>query len=186
MDRNARAALLASIVLAVPGMVAAKARPPSVFVDKGACPFECCTYRQWTAVRPVQTFQKPSLRAARLGTIPANTQVLAMTGEVRTVGKKFIVHRVHDRYKPGDTLMVYTYHGEGVFTVWFDGEFHTEDLGFSPYGGTSGSRCTDRKHCWGELASELKSDWWAQVKLPDGKIAWVHDMENFEGIDACG
>jgi hypothetical protein len=25
----------------------AQAKAPAVYVDKGACPFECCTYRAW-------------------------------------------------------------------------------------------------------------------------------------------
>ena len=81
--------------------------------------------------------------------------------------------------------MVYTYYGEGMFSVWHRGKTLTEDLGFSPYGGTGGNRCIDKDHCWGTLSGELQSDWWVQVRLANGKTAWVRGSDGFQGQDAC-
>jgi hypothetical protein len=27
-------------------------KPPQPFIDRGACPFECCTYRSWDVTEP--------------------------------------------------------------------------------------------------------------------------------------
>ena len=164
--------------------VAAQEHAPKVLVDEGACPFECCQYGRWTATKDVRAFVAPSAKRATL-TIPSGAAVTALTGYVRTVGQPFVVSREHPPYKPGDKLMVYTYHGEGAFSVWHNGKSFTEDLGFSPDGGTGGKRCTDKKYCWGTLSQELQSDWWIQVRLANGKTAWVRSSNGFQGQDAC-
>ena len=158
---------------------------PKVLVDEGACPFECCQYGRWTATEDTPAFVSPSAKRAAL-TIPTGTAVTAFTGYVRTEGRPFLVTRPHAPYKPGDTLIVYTYYGEGAFSVWYNGKRFTEDLGFSPYGGTGGTRCTDETYCWGTLSQELQSDWWIHVRLANGKTVWVHEANGFEGQDACG
>jgi hypothetical protein len=82
--------------------------------------------------------------------------------------------------------VVYTYYGEGEFLVWYKGRTFTEELGFSPYGGTGGTRCTDAKECWGTLSGELQSDWWINIGLQAGKTAWLHGAAEFSGADRCG
>ena len=172
--------LLFSLASGSPAQEAA----PRVLVDQGACPFECCQYGPWTATRTTPAFTSPGAARAAFN-IPAGTAVTALTGFVRTVGQPFVVTRQHAPYESGDTLMVYTYRGEGTFSVWYRGNTLTEDLGFSPYGGTGGKRCTDKAHCWGTLAGELQSDWWAQVRLVNGRTAWVRGSNGFQGQDAC-
>lgn len=178
---------IAALALLLPIVTAASAqeRAPRVLVDKGACPFECCQYGRWTATKAIPAFTTPGAQRAAF-TIPAGAVVTAMTGYVRTVGQPFVVARPHAPYKSGDTLMVYTYYGEGMFSVWHRGKRFTEDLGFSPYGGTAGKRCTDKERCWGTLSRELQSDWWVQVRLVNDKTVWVHGSNGFQGQDACG
>ena len=172
------------LLAAVAFGAAAQQHAPRVLVDSGACPFECCRYGRWTSTGTTPAFTSPAAtHAAR--TIPAGSTVTAITGYVRTVGRPFVVSRRHGSYKPGDKLMVYTYYGEGEFAVWHRGRRFTEDLGFSPYGGAGGKRCTDRTYCWGTLSRDLSADWWVQVRLDDGKIYWIHDPHAFEGQDAC-
>ena len=168
----------------LPAGTLAQAHAPEVLVDEGACPFECCQYGAWTTLRNVPAFHAPDAKSPA-DTLPAGTPVTAQTGYVRTVGTPFVVTRAHPPYRPGDTLMVYTYYGEGMFSVWHHGKRFTEDLGFSPYGGTGGQRCTDRKQCWGVLKNALRSEWWAQLRLNDGRTVWVRGDDGFDGQDAC-
>lgn len=168
----------------LPTSLWAQAQAPEVVVDQGLCPFECCQYGAWTSIRNVAAYRSPASRRPAFA-IPKGTALTAVTGYVRSVGTPFVVHRARPPYRPGDRLIVYAYLGEGAFSIWHDGERYAEDLGFSPYGGTGGTRCTDAKHCWGTLTGELRSDWWVQVRLASGKTAWVRGSEGFEGQDAC-
>lgn len=173
-----------ALVLAL--LLAPAAGPPPVFVDKGACPSECCGYGDWTATKAVHVVEKPTPTAPVVGTIPAGTTITAVTGHVVTRAGRFRVHRSWAPYKPGDVIFVYTYLGEGHFKVWFKGAFGEEDLGFSPYGGTSGARCEEPPHCWGTLESAHQSTWWVQVLLPDGRRAWTRETHKFSGKGGCG
>ncbi len=166
--------------------VPASGEAPAILVDQGACPFECCQYGRWITTRATPVYAAPDKSAKQVSNLAAGTVVAALTGQVRTVGQRFVVHRQHEKYQPGDTLMVYTYLGEGYFKVWYKGRFFDEDLDFSPSGGTGGERCTDTAYCWGTLAHELKSAWWVQIRLADGSLGWVDGFSNFDGQDACG
>src|SRR5437868_5534785 len=54
-------------------------RPPSPFIDRGACPFECCLYRQWRALRPVVVVDRPRGNRA-VGRLREGEWVSALTG----------------------------------------------------------------------------------------------------------
>ena len=49
--------LLAPVVAA---QTAGEQKPPNVYIDKGACPFECCTYREWVAHTDVTLLESPN------------------------------------------------------------------------------------------------------------------------------
>jgi hypothetical protein len=160
-------------------------QPPGFFVDRGACPFECCQYGAWTVTKATVAYARPDVRSPKVATLTTGTRVTALTGEVHTRPSRFVVTKPHERYRPGDVLWVYTYLGEGVFTVWFKGEMVEQALGFSPYGGTSGTRC-DVPECWGRLDHELRSTWWVNIETADGRVGWSNQAEHFGGKDACG
>jgi len=97
-------------------------RPPQPFVDKGACPFECCTYRRWDVKTPT------IVRSAMMDSAPVafrlnkGEKVLGVTGVVITtqpgevrvlkntkVGKRDV--------KAGETLFLLTNLGEGFHKI---------------------------------------------------------------------
>ena len=41
---------------------------PSVYVDEGACPFECCTYREWRVEEKTDILSSPDLQSQTVGT----------------------------------------------------------------------------------------------------------------------
>ncbi len=163
-----------------------RAAPPKFYIDKGACPFECCTYRIWKVRKTTIAYARPDTNSPRIGWFKAGTKVVAITGEVHTVSSRFVVKKPYQRYKPGDVLWVYTYLGEGVFKVWFDGKMYKESLIFNPGGGSLGKRCEASNYCWGELDRELKMKWWIKIKSKEDRIGWTNRGENFSGADACG
>ena len=159
--------------------------PKSVYIDKGACPFECCRYGSWTVRKTTTAHISPDTFSDRAGEYQSGAKVTALSGEVHTVPGRFIVKKAHARYTPGDTILVLTYLGEGHFKIWFNERMYVEDLNFSPAGGSTGKRCEVGRYCWGELTGKLKSSWWIKIKNADGWIGWTNQGENFDGKDAC-
>ena len=105
-----------------------QAKPPAVYVDKGACPFECCTYRRWKTDKTTVAYATPDKNAKTVGKFVAGSSVVAITGEVRTVPGKYLITKAHGKYKPGDVLWVYTPLGEGFYKVWFKGRMYQEEM----------------------------------------------------------
>lgn len=175
------------IVLVLSSAAAADAdSSPREFIDRGACPFECCVYRTWTTRKDTVIYGQPDRNARMIGRVKAGAAVEAITGEVHTKPGRFVVRRRHAEYKPGDVLWVYTYLGEGHFRVWWMGTMQEVDLGFSPYGGSSGARCEESQQCWGHLEKPVVSRWWVKVRGEGGLEGWSDQPEHFGNKDACG
>ncbi len=177
--------LFALTVALLPGATITDS-PPAMYIDKGACPFECCVYRAWQTEVDTVLYAQPDKTATIVGILKKGAAVDAITGEVHSTPVRFIVKKKHTEYQPGDVLSVYTYLGEGYFKIWRNGSMHEEDLGFSPYGGSPGARCENERQCWGELESELKFTWWVKVRSQEGWEGWTDQPEHFENKDACG
>src|SRR4030095_4573951 len=96
------------LLLLLTVLVAPQTKPPAVYVDKGACPFECCTYRRWKTDKTTVAYATPDKKSKTVGKFVAGSNVNAITGEVRTVPGKYVVIKKHKKYKPGDVLWVYT------------------------------------------------------------------------------
>ena len=155
---------------------AQNSRPPIPFMDKGACPFECCTYRDWTvdkatAVRSAMSDGSPI--AFRLN---KGDRVKGMTGVVITSHPGEV--RVLKRTKigkftapPGDTLYLLTYVGEGFNRVWYRGKITEEE---------TYDKTTFRQ------VREPKAVWWVKIRNSRGKIGWSRDPDNFGNKDQCG
>ena len=174
---------VALLLMSSPAM--AQKHPPQYYIDRGACPGECCTYRPWKAEITTQLLSRPDVNSKRVGTIRAGSSVRALTGQVNTIPSRFTVKKSHGRYRPGDVLWVYTYIGEGLFKVWFSGRMREEQLEFSVFGGSSGLRCEKSAICWGELDRNLRSTWWIKIRTPAGLEGWTNQGKNFNGADAC-
>ena len=166
---------------------AASGSPPTRYVDHGACPFECCTYRQWSVEKDTIIRAAPTRHSEKVAILKKGMTVDALTGDVDVVPSRLHVKKTHDTDKPGDVLWVYTYLGEGFFKVWRNGEMVEEELEFSAYpGGIPDNRCSDRPSCWGELDEPLQMTWWIKLRTHDGVEGWTNQSRHFGGADACG
>jgi hypothetical protein len=152
-----------------------------VFVDKGACPGEGCTYgERWIAKEQARLRAGPSREAEQTVAVQPGEEVVTVSGEVHTVPSKFVVRREHEGFRPGDEVLVYTYLGEGWFRLRHNGELKKADLGFSPWGGSAGRRCEEDPRCWGILEELLQFDWWVLVRTSSGVEGWVLNAQSFE------
>jgi hypothetical protein len=80
--------------------------------------------------------------------------------------------------KRGDTILTYTYRGEGFSAVWFKGQYYSLfDISFTRW--PDGQGCGGA-HCAATYVDLGEKVWWAQVKLKSGRTAWVN-METVKG-----
>jgi hypothetical protein len=159
--------------------------PTLPFFDWNACPFEGCTYGRWTALASVDVFDTWKPNRKRVATLLSKNVVTGVSGVVITY--KTGVIRVNkdipqDGLRRGDTILTYTYRGEGLSAVWFKGRFYREyDITFAKWPDGTGCLRTD---CAGTYVDLGKKSWWAKVKIGTGIMGWVNmDRAEFEGVD---
>src|SRR5262245_44307214 len=100
-------------------------RPSIPFYDWGACPFECCTHRDWTAIEDVTLYERRSRESREVGRMRRGETARAMTGVVITteLGETRVLRSIEIGYrknstkpelslKPGES--VYTLHSKGA------------------------------------------------------------------------
>ena len=154
-----------AILVCASGAIAAD-RPPSPFVDRGACPFECCTYRRWRALKRLTLVDRPDGTRV-IARLREGEWVNALTGETRSV-PIFILSPMDvpgEGIRKGDGLFVLHYEGEGVWAAWFRGKVVSAEL---------------------PLQRAPKTEWWAKVRTASGVVGWVRAEQSFENQDACG
>jgi hypothetical protein len=166
--------------------------PPAPFEDVGACPFEGCVYREWTAKEAavVRVSRRPDARVAFR--VQRGERVTALTGVVITTSPGRVRFRERTTLStasgpieitPEDTLYLLTYQGEGFTKAWFGGRLYTDVDASAFYN----ARCDTRPAgCIGRIVEQWKSEWWVQVQNRSGKVGWINQPEKFDGKDALG
>ncbi len=175
-----------AVATPAPAEVASGDRPPAVVVQRGICPGECCTYREWTATAPVDVVDAPggARVVARLATGEA---VAALTGEVHATPRPArvrVARAVGEERVPvtvGQRIWTLAPVGEGIAFLWIDGRIVQDE------GPLSAEDCPD---CWVafEPGVEWGQDpWWVQVRTAGGATGWVDNTRDvLTGFDACG
>ncbi|GAB2839932.1 hypothetical protein GCM10027277_03600 [Pseudoduganella ginsengisoli] len=170
-------------ILCCPG-AAAQEQPPGNFENWGVCPFECCTYRDWTANADIAVHESRNNQSAVVFRLRKDEQVRALTGVVVTE-KASIVRidkTVQDGYvqgvdkpqlalKAGDVIYMLAPLGEGSYLFWYRGKVYTSGAGLAAMPGVDGK--------------DAKMTWWKQVENKAGKRGWTASDE-FSNADACG
>jgi len=148
--------------------------PPPIFVDHGACPFQCCKYREWQTTNPVKLVEKPESKKV-IVTIPADRKVRGLTGEVISEPLPVKVNAAlpQAQIAVGETVYFLHWKGEGHGAFWRHGKIIDLDV--------TGSLRALHPYDW----ADNRKDWWVKVKFGD-KTGWTKDAENFEGTDDCG
>ncbi len=180
------------VVFALVGICAAlqsdykpQSAPSLPFLDWNACPFEGCTYGKWIAAAPVAVFNTWEPSRKRIATLPPKGIVTAISGVVITYKPGVIrLNKDLPEYglQHGDTILTYTYRGEGFSAVWFKGRFyHDYDISLAKW--PDGSGCL-KAECEGTYVDLGEKVWWAKVKMSSGVIGWVNMNEaKFDGVD---
>ena len=99
----------------------ATADDAGVFIQKDACPFECCTYGVWQVVADAKVYEKPSASAQILGTLKAGSTEQVTTGEVHVIpGRARAISTPHESaasLDPDAEIEILDYLGEGYSRV---------------------------------------------------------------------
>jgi len=179
--------MILSIFLAGSLTSAQDIKPPSPYLDRGACPFECCTYRRWTVEANTVIYKERTTTSGVAFRVKKGERVNGVTGVVITVkpGKVIVKkpqtigqdRKVH--VKAGDILYVLHYEGEGFSKIWFRGKIYSDEI--PPLPGPDNKPSTDF-----QIVSKADAVWWVQVKNSLGQIGWTKQTDHFGNMDACG
>jgi hypothetical protein len=166
--RTLLSAALCAVLSAAPTLAAPQLRLPNPYIHKGACPFECCTYRDWTTIRPVTLLDRPGGKVT-IAHIGIHQHVLGLTGEVHVKPVRLVAARDYGPVHKG--AIFYALHplGEGYWVAWYQGklvevEFDNNEV---PY---------EHQHWL----------WWVKIRTRGGQVGWVLDNLRFDNQDACG
>jgi len=172
--------ILITIAAVVGFAVSASAQGPSLpYRDPGACPFECCAYRDWTANKETTIYREMRDGSTRAFTIRKGEKVRGVTGVVitnragtatATVNTTIGLHN-NIRVKKGDTLYLLTYQGEGFFKVWYKGRVIAD------------VEIDDQKI---KVGRQPDAVWWVKVRNKKGQVGWSRLPDNFDNKDRCG
>ncbi|MYN43789.1 hypothetical protein GTP23_01740 [Pseudoduganella sp. FT93W] len=169
-----------------PAAPAAPARraPPAQYENWGVCPFECCTYRDWTATDNIPVYQDRKAGSALAFSLRRDEKATALTGVVVTqkAARIRIASAMQDGYldgkdgpqlslKPGDIVYLLAPLGEGAFLFWYQGKVYRSSLEL-------GSLPTIN-------AEQARMVWWKQIRNSAGKSGWTRS-DKFANADACG
>jgi hypothetical protein len=169
--------------------------PPSSFADWGACPFECCTYREWTVLSSTTLYKDRTTSSPIMFRVRRGERVMGLTGVVITIkpGKALIKkattlgegsRKVH--VGAGDILYLLHYQGEGYYKFWFQGKVYEEQMPSAPDQIIPNQSDPDNGHQYIHMISEPMTVWWVKVKNRQGLVGWSKQTEHFGNMDACG
>jgi hypothetical protein len=141
--------------------------PPNPFIDIGACPFECCEYKNWTAADKVRLLDKPD-GGQIVGYLDKGEIVEGVTGYVisNPVATKADRDIPETKIKIGDVFYVLHYDSIGYWKVWFQGEITFVHESVVPI-------------------PMVVSKWWVKIKKYNGLEGWILSGKNFLHQDAC-
>jgi hypothetical protein len=164
--------------------------PEIPFEDVGACPFECCTYRAWTASEATDLRSDRSPDAPLVTSIGRDGAVTGLTGVVVTqkTGLALVIRPLEIEgepsisLRPADEVHILHYQGEGNWLCWFGGRLLSLWLPATPGSFPRGDQALSdpiRVQSWPEV------QWWVKVKTADGKEGWTDQPSHFAHIDRC-
>jgi hypothetical protein len=176
MRKKYLAVMLFCFFLMLGGQVSAQ--PAMPYKDAGACPFECCTYREWVANKATVLRTKMSEGSQVAFRVKKGENVRGVTGVVITTTagkvralKNTTVGENKVRVKAGEFLYLLTYTGEGFYETWFKGKIFSDSF----YDNTAL-----------KLVSEPISVWWVKIRNRKGQTGWTKLPDNFDNKDSCG
>lgn len=162
----------------------AQDHPPASYDSWGVCPFECCSYGEWTAAGDIPVHQSRSDQSPVLFRLRQGEPLSGLTGVVVTErpARITIDRPVRDGYlqgkdgpqlslKSGDTIYFLSPLGEGAYLYWYRGKVYKSGIDMAAMPGAD--------------AQGAKMTWWKLVRNQAGGVGWTRS-DQFQNVDACG
>jgi len=173
--------------------VSAQRLPPRNYEGHGACPFECCTYRDWSVGADTVLYKSRAKNAPSVFRVKKGERVTGLTGVVVTLEPGRAVANadmsVGDgsrkvRVRRGDVLYLLHSVGEGFFKTWFRGRFYE----VQPEGAAEHAARPEgiARRPYLRLLNAPRTVWWVKVRNKRGQVGWSRQPEHFGDMDACG
>jgi hypothetical protein len=145
--------------------------PELPYEDIGACPFEGCTYRCWTANKDTIIKSGKDTKSPASFTVKKGEQVVGVTGTVITTraGRARLLKNMNLAgvdANTGQTIYLLTYLGEGYYKAWCGGEI-IDGVDIKEF----------------KLIEKPKYTWWVLIEEKDGQTGWSSQPENFDHKD---
>ena len=149
--------------------------PSFPFEDWGACPMECCAYREWSVEKETVARTDRYETAPPAFTVKPGEWVTGLTGVVivTSPGRGVVTTSMklgNRQAAPGDVVEYLTYQGEGFYKVWFKGQMLDGVEGYNPI----------------MMTVEPVMVWWAEIRNKKGQVGWTNEVGNFGNIYSCG
>lgn len=187
---STRRSAVAALLLLACGRTTQQAGPRIPVDEPGACPFLCCTYREWTVewdtdVRTDRRDDAPvAFHAATRDRVTALTGVVTTTKAGRAVPKRQVtVGTKHLVVTAGQPIYLLRSVGSGDWKIWVDGVTDEQYIGSPAY-------CGNEKQSSDECAIEVREQpvtvWWVRMRDALGREGWTREVDHFGNIDACG
>lgn len=168
--------------------------PPRNYEDRGACPFECCTYREWSVETDTTLYSTRSTKSRAVFRVKKGERVTGMTGVVITLepgravaNGDVTIRRVDGReakVRKGDVLYLLHPIGEGFFKTWFRGRLY--EVQPEPAAQHAALPGDIARLPYVRLQSSPRTVWWMKVRNRRGQVGWTTQNKNFGEVDACG
>jgi len=158
-------------------------RPPEHYIAKGACPFECCRFGDWTALQDVDVVAAPGDKRV-VGRVIKGSRIDALTGEVHLRPAPILVlMSVDGGLTKNSIAFALDYQGEGYRHVYTRGKVVSVFAAIADYC----FRVSDA--CWAETLDSREERkepvWWVKIRLPNGVTGWTAHADSFDGKDGC-
>lgn len=155
--------LLLIFVSFLSATVGAKPMLQLPYYDWGRCPFEGCTYQEWTTKQDIIVRAEPTLTAKELFSVPRDQKVQGLTGVVITesTGTVKVIKPIKIGYndkgegpllnmRAGEQIDILGWVGEGAGLFWYKGKTYTLDY--------------DPERSELEYGPPPKNHWWVKIK----------------------
>ncbi|WP_061941962.1 hypothetical protein [Collimonas pratensis] len=176
--------LVLTVLLLSNTLAVAQNTPPPNYESWGVCPFECCTYREWTADGEIAVHQDRNEKSAVVFQLRSGQPVDGVNGVVvaEKPGVIIVDRAIRDGYikgsdqpqlslSAGDVVYVVSPLGEGSYLFWYEGKIYQSGNNLAGMPGVDGRAA--------------KMTWWKQVRNKSGKSGWTAS-DKFKNVDACG